>query len=396
MPRKPGGIRKKRRTHKKAQVSNDVDKIPRSFVFRRGSVPNAIRDLVPDLRTALMPHTAIRLKESKKNTIRDYVAVGTQLGITHFWILSATSHSPFLRIGRLPQGPTLTFRIVEYSLAVDVRRSQRRPITLQDHDSERPPLLVMNNFIHPGKEVALMAETFRHSFPPIDVNTVQLSSLRRVLLVHRDEESGHLYLRHYALKIQQAGLSRPVRKMVNAHRIPKLGNLADISQVLEPAHGVFSSDSEVEGDRSEIVTLAQPVRKLRRGANSSIKLTEVGPRLTLELIKAQAGLCDGAVLYHRFFERTEEEATELERRKTERETLKRKRREEQEANVKKKEQLKRAKKERRKEKAQARVDAAQRNVPLEEDEVEANSDIADSSDGGENTKFLQDDETITR
>lgn len=378
MPRRSGGVRRKRRTHKVSEAQ-DVDKTPRSFVFRRGHVPNAIRDLVPDLRTALMPHTAMRLKERKMNTIRDYVSVATQIGVTHLWILSATPRSPYLRIARVPQGPTLTFRVAEYSLASDVRGSQRRPVLLQDRDFEQPPLLVMNNFVNAGNEVALMAETFRHSFPPIDVNTARLSSLRRVLLVHRDENSGNLYIRHYALKVQQAGLSRPVRKMVNRRRIPKMGNLADVSQLIDAAPGVFSSDSEAEDNPDAAVTLAQPVNKMPSGANSTIKLAEVGPRLTLELVKAQAGLCEGAVLYHRFVKRTEEEATENERRITERIALKRKRREEQEANVKRKEDAKRAKKERRR---KINDDAAtvQESARKDYDKAVMQSDDSDSND----------------
>lgn len=357
MPRKSGGTRRKRRTHKVPNESKEVDKTPRSFVFRRGNVPSAIRDLVPDLRTMLMPHTAVRLKERKTNSIRDYVSIATQVGVSHFWILSATSRSPYLRIGRLPQGATLTFRVAEYSLAVDVRTMQRRPLLLHDNDFAEPPLLVLNNFVNAGSEVALMAETFRHSFPPIDVNSARLSTLRRVLLIHRDTESGRLYIRHYALKVQQAGLSRPVRKMVTKRRIPKMAGLADVSQLMDGAPGVFSSDSEPEDNPDAMVTLAQSVSKLKRGASSTIKLVEVGPRLTLDLVKVQSGLCDGAVIYHSFVEKTEEEARETERRLAERKNLKRKRREMQEVNVKRKEDLKRAKKDRRKKNADDRLEA---------------------------------------
>lgn len=362
MPRRPGGARKKRRTHKElpSVTSGPTDRTPRSFVFRRGNVPNGIRDLVPDIRTALMPNTAMRLKERKLNTIRDYVSIATQIGVTHFWIFSATSKGPYLRIARVPQGPTLSFRVVEYSLAADVRSSQRRPIVPQDRDFAHAPLLVMNNFVGGGHEVSLVAEMFRHSFPPIDVATTRLSSLRRVLLVHREDTSGYIYIRHYALKAQQAGLSRPIRKMVNKNRVPNMSSLADVSQLLDDSNpsataGVFSSDSEAEENPDAVVTLPQPMQQLRSGAKSSIKLTEVGPRLTLELVKAQAGLCDGAVLYHRYVQKTEEQEREDERRIERRKSLKRKRQEEQEANVRRKAELKRAKKERRKRSVLSRI-----------------------------------------
>ena len=34
--------------------------------------------------------------------------------------------------------------------------------------------------------------------------------------------------------------------------------------------------------------------------HSAIRLVELGPRLTLSLLKIEEGLCDGEVLYHSF------------------------------------------------------------------------------------------------
>lgn len=378
MPRKAGGARRKRRTHPKLNVAAGTDGTPRSFVLRRGKVPVAVRDLVPDLRTAFMPHTAAKLKERKSNNIRDYTSIATQLGVTHFWIFSATERGPYLRVGKVPQGPTLTFRIAEYSLATDVRATQRRPVALQDIDFEEPPLLVLNNFSSGKKgadpSIELMAETFRHSFPAIDVNSTRLSTMRRVLLINRDQESGLVHIRHYSLRVQATGLSRPVRKMVTRGRIPKLAKLADVSELMDGAGppGVFSSDSEMDdGNTQSHVTLAQPVQKLRRGANSSIKLVEVGPRLTLELVKIQSGLCDGAVLFHKYHSKEESQVAMDQERIDARKALKRKRRDDQKANVEKKRDVKRAKKERHKKSVEARIAAEERAAEIEAADTES-------------------------
>lgn len=352
MPRKTGGNRRKRRTHKRETQTSDS--IPRSFVFRRGHVPISIRDLIPCLRTALMPNTARRLKERKLNNIRDYVSVAAKIGVTHFWILSATTTAPYLRIARAPQGPTITFRILQYTLSCDVRAIQRRPLALEDSHFEQPPVLVLNNFKDGDSHVQLMAETFRHSFPPIDVNSARLSSLKRVLLVNRDVETGQVYIRHYAMKVQQAGLSKPVRKMINKRRIPKMSNLTDVSQLMDGAPGVFSSDSEMEDNPEDTIELAQAVRKLKKGASSKIKLVEVGPRLTLELLKIQSGLCEGETLFHRYVKKSKNETEAAEKRIRARKDLKRKRREEQDANVKRKQEIKTAKKERHRKNIEAR------------------------------------------
>lgn len=42
---------------------------------------------------------------------------------------------------------------------------------------------------------------------------------------------------------------------------------------------------------------------------SSIRLQELGPRLTLELMKVERGLCEGEVLYHSYVTKTAEEVS---------------------------------------------------------------------------------------
>lgn len=63
------------------------------------------------------------------------------MGVTHFLILSKTETLPVLRVAKTPQGPTLTFKIHEYSLAVDIAQSQLRPRCPQDL-FKNPPLVI--------------------------------------------------------------------------------------------------------------------------------------------------------------------------------------------------------------------------------------------------------------
>ncbi len=196
------------------------------------------------MREIFLPYTAQKLRERKSNNLRDYVAIAAQFQLTHIWLFSATDRAPYLRVARLPQGPTLTFRIKEYTLGTHVRATQKRPMVLTDADFGKSPLLVLNNFAdkNAGQGVQLMGETLRHCFPPIDVHGVKLATMRRVLLVERDAESGLVHMRHYALRVQAAGLSRPVRKMVVNGRVPKLAKLDDVAELLEDGgrYGVFS------------------------------------------------------------------------------------------------------------------------------------------------------------
>lgn len=43
-------------------------------------------------------------------------------------------------------------------------------------------------------------------------------------------------------------------------------------------------------------------RANRATSQSAVKLSEVGPRLKLQLIKVEEGLCTGTVMYHKFGE----------------------------------------------------------------------------------------------
>ena len=130
MPRR-GRRRKKTRTHVKPvdeSLTPGSRPTPRTIVVKRGRVGNSVEALVSDLRTVLQPNTATKLRERKRGTLKDYVSVAGPLGVTHLLLLSRTEQSVNLRIGRVPRGPTLTFKVEKYSLGNDVRSSQRRPV----------------------------------------------------------------------------------------------------------------------------------------------------------------------------------------------------------------------------------------------------------------------------
>ncbi|KAJ1365669.1 hypothetical protein KIN20_026072 [Parelaphostrongylus tenuis] len=63
------------------------------------------------------PFTARHLKTLKRNNIKDFVVHGGVLGVTNMIVLTSSDISVQLRMMRFKQGPTLTFRVHEYSLA---------------------------------------------------------------------------------------------------------------------------------------------------------------------------------------------------------------------------------------------------------------------------------------
>lgn len=102
------------------------------------------------------------------------------------------------------------------------------------------------------------------------------------------------------------------------------------------------SESEAEEDTDLHVTLPQTLN--RKGNlednKSAIKLYEIGPRLTLQLIKVEEGLMTGEVLYHDHIVRTEEEKEQQRRQIEKKRRLKELRRREQAENLKKKQEEK--------------------------------------------------------
>ncbi len=62
---------------------------------------------------------------------------------------------------------------------------------------------------------------------------------------------------------------------------------------------------------------------------SRVKLYEVGPRLELEVVKVEEGVCSGRVLYHRYETRSKEQADAQQAKISEREALRAQRRKQQ-------------------------------------------------------------------
>jgi ribosome biogenesis protein SSF1/2 len=109
----------------------------------------------------------------------------------------------------------------------------------------------------------------------------------------------------------------------------------------------YGSESEAE-DEAAKVELAEDFGKGNRASQqSAVKLHEIGPRMTLQLVKVEEGLCGGAVMFHEFVKKTPEEVMALVNSKEQREALRKQRKAEQEANVKRKEEERKLKKKRK-------------------------------------------------
>jgi len=315
---KQGRSRKKKRTAKEVAPSEkELKKTPRCFVLKRGLVSNLTRDLVKDFREVMSPNCAKSLRESRINRLEDFAAVAGHLHVSHLIIFTATKAATYMKLAKLPQGPTLTFRIESFSLSHEVRAAQKRP-RQSTRDYASAPLQVLNGFT--GKPSAverptpreLVSEMLRGLFPAVDVPSFNQAEVRRTALFSYDPETDLVHFRHYHVTQSQGGLERGVSKLLRTSRLPKLGRKDDIADFILGGGG-GASESENE----------QPVEAPDLGGGKiAVRLTETGPRLALQLIKAAEGVCNGGVLYHRYLTKTPSQQQVLEERARQRRKLK--------------------------------------------------------------------------
>ncbi|KYM92883.1 Suppressor of SWI4 1 like protein [Atta colombica] len=312
----------------------ELVKAPHSFVFHRGLPGDHIIDLTKDFRKVMEPFTASSLKVRKKNTIKDFVSVASVLHVSHMCIFTKTELGMYLKLCKLPRGPTLTFKIHSFSLTRDVISMLKKQLVYEEA-FKSSPLLILNNFSGEGMQLKLIASTFQNMFPTINLTTINLSTIRRCICLNYNTTSKTIDFRHYAIKVVPVGLSKGIKKLVQA-KIPNLSKCQDISEFLTKP---TMSESEAEDDENSHVTLSQKLSSRGNQANSksAIRLFELGPRITLQLIKVENGLLDGEVLYHEFIHKTEEEKLAIKKRREEKKKLKEKRKRLQEENKKKKE-----------------------------------------------------------
>jgi ribosome biogenesis protein SSF1/2 len=290
------------------------------------------------------------------------------MGVTHMLSFSQNDERLWLKLARTPDGPTLTFRVRQFTLRRHIVRTQRRPVSLHTPALHaNPPIVVTNNFESGAGGAApsasrphlkLLRITFQNLFPATNVHTVKLRECKRLALFHYDPEADLVQVRHYAITSSlrdaaalaaaataaaspsssggggaAAAGQRRLRRIVSSRsKLPNLSRLSDIADLLDDgaavSDGAATSDSELEdeggddddGGSASAAAPASASPSLASSSSSSalsraVKLKEVGPRLTLQLVKVERGLAGGDVLYHAHERRSADEAARLRERK---------------------------------------------------------------------------------
>ncbi|PKK18313.1 suppressor of SWI4 1 homolog, partial [Columba livia] len=307
---------KKERAAARHQAQQDFATVPHSFVFHRGRGGRNLRQLVGDVRKVMEPFTARALKVRKNNSLKDFVAVAGPLGVTHFLVFSKSSSSinfvssdpPTHPLG-FGGSPSGTF-LGGYSLIKDVVSSLKRH-RMHEQQFTHHPLLVLSNFGLQQIQVKVMASMFQNMFPSINVHRVNLNNIKRCLLIAYNAETQQLDFRHYSVKVVPVGVSKGLKKLLQ-EKFPNMSRLEDISELLVKDINLSESEAEQDGTHN---TLELPQAYAGRGnmkaQQSAVRLTEIGPRMTLQLVKVEEGLAQGNVLYHSFGEHRETPGREL-------------------------------------------------------------------------------------
>ena len=148
-------------------------------------------------------------------------------------VLSTTSQGTnYLRMAKVPNGPTFTYRIEKYCLMKDVHNSQSRPHS-PGLEYNFAPLVVLNGFSSQESHIKLVSSMWQSIFPAINVQKTKLTDCKRVVLLDYDKETGNIDFRHYVITVVPHGVSKGVKRLVNRKQeLPNLENYSDISEYI--------------------------------------------------------------------------------------------------------------------------------------------------------------------
>ncbi|XP_053667768.1 protein Peter pan [Anopheles marshallii] len=375
--RKP--LYKRNRPKVEAPVEDEpaaIKNAPHTFVIRRGERCASIARLSRDFRRMMEPFTAANLRERRINKVKDFVHLSGFFHVSHMCVFSLSSQTLSLKIIRMPKGPTLTFKLHQYTLAKDVISNTRKQF-VDEECFKTPPLVILNSFSGEGKHLKLMASTFQNMFPPINLSKIKLSTLKRCVLLSYNPVSKLIDLRHYSITVVPVNLNRGVKKLVTRN-IPNLGRFEDIADFVEKGH--LLSESELDDEEAHVV-LAQNLKCGNLAENqSSLRLHEIGPRITMRLMKIEDDLMTGEVLYHDYIEKDAIEVETIRKKRAQQRRLKEQRKHKQEENLKKKEKDKEHHRAKTSKQVQKGGEITEEDKKLLKDAEEAVGDVSDEDD----------------
>jgi ribosome biogenesis protein SSF1/2 len=333
-----------------------------AIILKRGRVGPYLRKLVKELRTTMYPYTAINLKESKSNSVKDYLSIVDVYGLSHMMMVTNTDKNSYIRFSRMPRGPTVTLKINDYALAADIyeqktKEHDHNPLKIKPKPLTKSfnhiPLVIMNGFNsnkisedyqEPVKITAMLLQSF---FPPINLNEIQLKKCKRVVLFNltfeQNDEGKNIPIiefRHFDIDIEKYSMKKTISNIINNKKtdLSKFDNISDY--ILKQSGYTSGSDNEDPTlGLCEVIQdeeMKSEKNKDENGEKIKVKLHEIGPRLNLKIQKIEEGFLKGNVTFHSYMKKSKKEIKELMDKIKEKRKIKKERKQEQEENVQKK------------------------------------------------------------
>lgn len=276
-------------------------------------------------------------------------------------MLTNTEKNSYIRFAKMPRGPTITFKIDDYSLAADIFAQQTKLHDEKPHRyTPKPltksfnhvPLIIMNGFnsnritedyVEPVKVSAMLLQSF---FPPLNLNEIQLKKCKRVVLFNlkfEETEAGPIPMvefRHFDIDIEKHSMKKTISNIINNKKLDlsKFDNIADY--ILKQSGFTDNSDNEDPNlgvcDVIQDEEMKSEKNKKENGDNIKIKLHEIGPRINFKIHKIEEGFLKGNVTFHSYMKKTKKDIKEMMEKIKIKKKLKKERKAAQDSNVQKK------------------------------------------------------------
>ncbi|VDL63865.1 unnamed protein product [Hymenolepis diminuta] len=237
-----------------AAQERKLARAPHSFVFSRPGCGRLVKSLTLDIRQVFEPFTASQLRVSRRNVIKDFIAVAGPLHVSHILYFTHpkleklaakrrryahnlearkkqnseagesatmkkaeeetesdneeksqnednqtrdnTGHGGgvYMHLIRTPSGPSLTFRVSDYCLTRDIFTLVRKVFDVRQYST--PPLLAMAGFgagnnQPPPSHLRLLVDMFQNMLPSLNIQKLKVSNVRRVLLLSREVDTSN-------------------------------------------------------------------------------------------------------------------------------------------------------------------------------------------------------------
>jgi ribosome biogenesis protein SSF1/2 len=141
-------------------------------------------------------------------------------------------------------------------------------------------------------------------FPPLDLAKAKIHNTKKAVMFNLDQESDTIDFRYYGLRATHTGINKNIKQLLETKKAPNLKNFKDISEYILREND-YMSENEIEDTLEEEDIKSKGGNKAPK--KMTVKLYEIGPRMTLQLLKIEEGLLKGNVVYHRLIQKTAEE-----------------------------------------------------------------------------------------